>query len=183
MVISWESNMCGAYEKGIIIKKYIYKITNIKNGKIYIGQTKDIDRRIKEHLYYKTSSCENLLKEVEKYGRDSFEVQILEQPTEFYNEKEIYYISKYREEGYELYNIANGGENPPTWIGFEHPCCTLNQKQVMMIKDLLSNTYFTNTEIIEMCDCTDDQINHINRGNTWREENIEYPLRKGRVKK
>ena len=29
----------------------IYKITNIKNGKIYVGSSKDIEKRWKEHLY------------------------------------------------------------------------------------------------------------------------------------
>ena len=29
--------------------KYIYKITNLINGKAYIGQTKDFKRRLLEH--------------------------------------------------------------------------------------------------------------------------------------
>jgi len=28
----------------------IYKILNTKNNKVYIGQTKDYDKRIREHL-------------------------------------------------------------------------------------------------------------------------------------
>lgn len=30
----------------------IYKILNTKNNKVYIGQTKDYDKRIREHLQY-----------------------------------------------------------------------------------------------------------------------------------
>ena len=31
------------------MKTGIYLIQNIKNGKCYVGQSKDIDKRIKEH--------------------------------------------------------------------------------------------------------------------------------------
>lgn len=30
---------------------YIYRFTNIVNGKVYIGKTFDIKRRVKDHLF------------------------------------------------------------------------------------------------------------------------------------
>ena len=41
------------------MKTGIYLIQNIKNGKCYVGQSKDIDKRIKEHknaMYYKNEN-------------------------------------------------------------------------------------------------------------------------------
>lgn len=31
------------------MKKYVYKITNLINNKVYIGQTNNLERRMKEH--------------------------------------------------------------------------------------------------------------------------------------
>lgn len=40
---------------------WIYKITNLVNGKIYIGKTKNIKRRLSQH-FYEESSSDSLIK-------------------------------------------------------------------------------------------------------------------------
>ena len=52
----------------------IYKVTNLKNGKIYIGQTNDFQRRKREHLNAAKKEKDNYLfhKALRKYGEESF---------------------------------------------------------------------------------------------------------------
>ena len=54
----------------------IYKFTNKINGKIYIGQSIDIEHRRKEHLRYKDESYFH--RSLMKYGNDNFDFEILE---------------------------------------------------------------------------------------------------------
>jgi group I intron endonuclease len=55
----------------------IYKITNKVNGKVYIGQTiRSLNTRFKEHC--KKPRCIALHSAINEYGRNSFEVSILE---------------------------------------------------------------------------------------------------------
>ena len=83
----------------------IYKTTNLLNGKIYIGQ----DAYNKKSYY----GSGNLIKRaIAKYSKENFQKDILctcDSKDEM-NEKEIFFIKYFRELGYELYNVANGGE-------------------------------------------------------------------------
>lgn len=62
-------------------KSGIYKITNTVNGKIYVGSSKDISKRISKHkwqLVRKVHENTKLLRSWEKYGEECFEFSILE---------------------------------------------------------------------------------------------------------
>lgn len=88
----------------------IYKFTNKINGKIYIGQSIDIEHRRKEHLRYKDESYFH--RSLMKYGNDNFDFEILEECDIMQlDEKERYWISYYhsnnRDKGY---NCTDGGE-------------------------------------------------------------------------
>ena len=60
---------------------FVYKITNIKNGKMYIGQTiNSIESRFKRHI---NDAMNNILdthfaRAIRKYGPDSFVIEILD---------------------------------------------------------------------------------------------------------
>lgn len=58
------------------MKYYIYKITNIKNNKIYIGITsKTIQHRFKNHIRKsKMGSTTNLHQSIKKHGENNFNV-------------------------------------------------------------------------------------------------------------
>ena len=62
------------------MKSGIYKITNEINGKFYIGSTKDLNRRKKDHfrlLKKGTNHSIILQKAVDKYGIENFRFEIL----------------------------------------------------------------------------------------------------------
>ena len=86
----------------------IYKITNKLNGKCYIGQTDDLERRIAEHKQKRTETIDDYINVL---GIENFDFEILEECTlEELNEKEQSYIKEFnsKENGY---NIQNGGFN------------------------------------------------------------------------
>ena len=66
-------------EKEKKIKGYIYRITNIVNGKQYIGQTarKDPHHRIKQHFFHSRNSVDLVSFAAQKYGVKSFVWDIL----------------------------------------------------------------------------------------------------------
>lgn len=81
----------------------IYKITNKINGKIYIGQSNDIERRFKEHIHRSPRFRLSIDWSIVKYGEENFSFEILEEcEKEKLNERETYYIQKYNsiEKGY-----------------------------------------------------------------------------------
>src|SRR3989304_5091048 len=83
----------------------IYIITNLVNGKIYIGQ--DSKNR---SWYFGSGSVLNLA--IEKYGKENFKKEILEScnSQEQLNEREIYWIRFYNSRNRKIgYNISEGG--------------------------------------------------------------------------
>ena len=59
----------------------IYKITNTITGDFYIGSSKDVKRRWREHKWPSTwNKCPNnpMYLDMQKYGVDKFEFQVLE---------------------------------------------------------------------------------------------------------
>ena len=86
---------------------WIYKITNIQNNKVYIGQTiRPIEQRFKRHI---NDALNNILdthfaRAIRKYGKDSFIIEKIDnaQTQDELNQKEQYWIRYYNsvEEGY-----------------------------------------------------------------------------------
>ena len=85
----------------------IYKITNIQNNKVYIGQTiRPIKQRFHRHL---NDAVNNILdthfaRAIRKYGKDNFIIEEIDtaQTQDELNQKEQYWIKFYNsvEEGY-----------------------------------------------------------------------------------
>lgn len=86
---------------------WIYKITNIQNNKIYIGQTiRPIEQRFHRHI---NDALNNILdthfaRAIRKYGKDSFIIETIDtaQTQDELNQKERYWIQYYNsvQEGY-----------------------------------------------------------------------------------
>ena len=93
----------------------IYKITNKINGKVYIGQSTNIEKRWQDHKNdWKYNKTKLLYKAFEKYGLDNFTFEVLEECcVEELNSKEIDYIKQFRSYcgwGNNGYNMTLGGE-------------------------------------------------------------------------
>jgi group I intron endonuclease len=92
---------------------YIYKITSPTN-RVYVGQTNNINRRINDYTYRKTSSQKLLHKSLEKYGFKNHKFEILDEvsPDNIHN-AEKFYISiceSYRHHHKNGLNLTMGGE-------------------------------------------------------------------------
>ena len=106
--------------------KYIYKITNNINGKIYIGQTNDLKRRTQEHKHDKRKD-KYLYRAIKKYGWDNFSVDILYYGEDYNKEEKKwieFYGSRNREKGY---TVAEGGQDNS---GEHNPASVLTQQEV-----------------------------------------------------
>lgn len=113
--------------RGDIMYGYIYKTTNLINGKIYIGK-----RKGKFTASYKGSG-KYLRNAVHKYGADNFSVEVIEycESLVVQNERERYWIAYYRSVGAKMYNIADGGD------GGDLVTC-LPENDYMKFKDKMS---------------------------------------------
>jgi len=91
----------------------IYKITNLINGKNYIGQTNNLKRRIGVHKNDSIKSNKPLYKAIRNYGWENFDVSVLLENIEDQNEVnhwETIFINVYKSKiDKNGYNLANGG--------------------------------------------------------------------------
>lgn len=85
----------------------IYKITKKSNGKSYIGQSNDIDRRIHEHQYKTDLAIDQA---IHKYGVDAFTYETIEEcELDKLDEREKYWIAQYNTYKGFGYNCNAGG--------------------------------------------------------------------------
>lgn len=91
----------------------IYKISNILNNKVYIGQTvRPLMTRFNEHCH-NSSRCTRLSNAIKKYGKHNFKIEFItiSHIQEIADYWEIYFINKYNALSRELgYNIRDGGK-------------------------------------------------------------------------
>jgi group I intron endonuclease len=89
----------------------IYKITNTKNGKVYIGQSCNISSRFSAHR--RAEKNVYLKRAFDKYGIDMFCFEIIEELPDIQkilDEREDFYIKQYRATSYKYgYNNKAGG--------------------------------------------------------------------------
>lgn len=89
-------------------------VKNQINGKVYIGQSLDLDRRMYDHarlLRLQKHHNIHLQREYDKYGADAFSITIAEEcDIESLDEREVYWISHYGSLKNSVgYNMEGGG--------------------------------------------------------------------------
>lgn len=94
---------------------FIYKITNLNNNKVYIGQTiRSIEQRWSEHKHTalkETNTNYPLYNAIRKYGIDSFKIEMIEECDDsILNEREKFWIQYFNSHGDNGYNVTDGGE-------------------------------------------------------------------------
>lgn len=131
----------------------IYKLTNLINSKVYIGQTVQVYSRFLcgniSHLKLFEYQCRNnltnyrLYNALKKYGCRNFELSILEkdlQDKDEMNEREIFYISKFRSNEDNFgYNMTPGGNNGEQ---MQTPEVTARRSKSTSITNLFTSIYY-----------------------------------------
>ena len=161
----------------------IYCITNLVNGKKYIGQSRNIENRWREHRLkpfqpnYKDGKI--LYQAIRKYGLDNFKFEVLEKcKIEELDEREIYWIAFYQTFPPDLgkgYNETKGGDSGIS--------CKLKEKEIKEIIFLLKNTSTKQKDIAIKFNVHHQTINDINVGKAYFNKNISYPIRSTKNRK
>lgn len=160
----------------------IYKITDLTNNKVYIGQSNNILRRKTEHFSNNKYNTSKIDKAIEEKGKENFLFEIIEEcPIEKLNDREKYWINYYDSFNFG-YNQNKGGE---------HSYCgrrKLNPEDIILIRTAYKNhknwieVYENYKELISI-----DGFKHIWQGNRWKnimpevytEENKNFYKKKG----
>lgn len=106
----------------------IYCYTNIVNGKKYVGQAVNFNKRRKQHVndsYNKNKKYDHNMpfhRAIRKYGIENFKVKILKENLEtqcLLNFWECYYIDKFNTlvKNKKGYNVSSGGSNGNNFAG------------------------------------------------------------------
>lgn len=162
------------------MEKAIYKIENLINHKIYIGQSNDPERRWDEHKN-KSVKGRSLIKDaILKYGEENFSFEVLGW-FEDYDNKEQEFILQYNSLAPNGYNITPGGNAPPHGKGEDNNFAKISNETAAAIKRDLKDYSILRKDIKQKYDVTDDIIRHINDGSSWHDDNETYPLRPGEL--
>ena len=167
----------------------IYKIVNLINNKVYVGQSKNIFERWKTHIRVSTKdleTCGPTVKKdanlpihlaIRKYGVNNFSFIILELCDDILlDEKEKYYIRIYNSNNKDYgYNLTTGGKTNIALKGERHSQAKLSQDQVNeIIKEL--KTGRSQKEIAENFKVSKATIANINTGKNWTNKEFTYPI-------
>ena len=159
----------------------IYKITNKYTGTSYIGKTiRTIEVRLQEHhrdcQKYENSNIP-LYNAIQKYGWDSFDIEIIEKdiPDILIDEKEQFYIAYYNtyNNGYNATKGGDGGRTLSKLTSFEAKqiCEILNDKDNLLSFKEIATLFHIDSSV----------VSRINSGETWHLDEYEYPIRRYNV--
>lgn len=148
----------------------IYKIQNLVNNKVYIGQSVHIERRWSEHCQPSSNSV--IARAIKEYGKENFSFEILEQCLiEELDYKEEYYIHLYN-------SVVPNGYNVTDIIDGTHTMCTtIDQQTIQSIIQDIQYSDKTLSDIANDYDVSLRTIIRINQGHTHFNSNLSYPLR------
>lgn len=150
----------------------IYKITNNINGKTYVGQSNNIERRFAQHKSpneQERAQSKPLYKAFKKYGIEHFSFEVIEECSiEELDNREIYWIKELNSlVSQNGYNISEGDGGAS---GENHPKHKLTKDDVIDIR-----TRYNNRERCkEVEKLYSDRIGHsgfskIWKGETWKD--------------
>lgn len=159
----------------------IYKIENKLNGKVYIGQSNDIERRFREHQTKGSTSRIPVDVAIQKHGKENFTFTVVEETSiENLNQAEMFWIKKFNSivNGY---NCSEGGNQQS--IGENNGRSKLTEQDIIEIRQAYSNhlkqkdVYENYKDIISF-----GYFQNVWQGRSWRhimpevftEENRQY---------
>lgn len=155
---------------------YIYRYTNKINGKTYVGQTNNLNRRKIEHRSAMVNNNNPVYdypfyRALRKYGFDSFEYSVLEEIEEnensYIDERERFWIS-YCNSYENGYNQSIGGQDKSHTSKFSEEDIEEIKKMILSGSDY--NTIGSKFKISKTF------ISNINYGFFFFEKDVSYPL-------
>ena len=164
----------------------IYKITNKNNGLIYIGQSKNIERRKIEHFNNNRYNLSEIDKAIQLIGAENFSFEVLEEClAEELDQKEEYWIQYY--DSYNNgYNKTKGGQGH-----FSGGRPILTEEDVINIRKAYANREERDkVYLLYQNKITKNGFLQVWQGNRWKnimpevytKENKEYQKQKGKFK-
>lgn len=163
------------------MEKYIYKIYNTVNNKIYVGQSVDPLHRFAAHKQTSKKDClpyaSALYDAMRAYGVENFHLEIIEGPVQNYNEREKFWIKTLGSQVPNGYNILEGGEDYPHPSGSDCYQAKVDKDTFWYIVEELG-TQKTQTEIAEKFGLNQTIISGINLGTHYHDNSLSYPIRK-----
>lgn len=154
----------------------IYKI-NFPNGKVYIGRSNNIYRRMLEH----NNDFRNKLPieyAIMKYGKIiEFDILELIDDLEEMKKREIYWINYYdstnKNKGY---NVSSGGDGGQP--GSLNPQAKFTEEQIQILyRELKENLDESLEQIAKKYHIHLTTLSNINNGHTYYHSTIQYPIR------
>lgn len=153
----------------------IYKITNIANGKSYVGQSTDIHRRWRTEIANSNNVNSHsydypLMRAFRKYGINNFKFEVIEEcKNEELNQKEMYWID-YFDTFFHGYNQTLGGDT-----SLRQP----KENVIGVISDL-ANTDMHHKDIAIKWSMSTEMVQGINTGRYWK-HSVDYPIQKRQI--
>ena len=162
----------------------IYKITCKVNGKIYIGQSVNIETRFKSHINnFKNKNLKDyntkFYRALRKYGIENFTFEIIEEVLDnnLLNEREIFWIA-YFDSFKNGYNSTLGGGQVTEKCEL-HPNAKNLNSDILKLKEQLLKSNITQHDLAIQYGLTQSEVSNINRGKRWSTlGNYDYPIRK-----
>lgn len=151
----------------------IYRITNKINGKKYIGQSVNIEKRWTNEIASafnenSTSFDYPLSRAFRKYGIQNFSFEVVQECLlSELNNAEMNWIQK-ENSFMDGYNQTLGGDS----------FSSAKSESVKQVFDYLFNSDMTQKQISELCDISEEMVQGINTGRYWHSDFIDYPIRK-----
>ena len=146
----------------------IYKILDLTNNQVYIGQSVNIERRFLQHLRKNNIAID---KAIEEKGAQNFSFEVVEQCSkELLNNRQQYWIQYYNsfKNGY---NANKGGTASLQNFSF------LSKQNIQNIKNELKNTQKSILQIANQYNINKSTVYRINIGEIHFKSQEKYPLR------
>ena len=128
----------------------IYKI-EFPGGKVYIGQTHNINRRWREHLRDTVKEDFKVSRAMRKYKTTIDCFSVIEdniQTQEEANKREIYWI-EYYDSWHNGYNSCPGGDNGWQCIGEDHHMAKIDDETLKELREIRASKIYTFKEVYE----------------------------------
>ena len=170
--------------------KAIYKWTNLINGKVYIGKSVDVAKRIREYRYeVKRQSKRPIIQALIKYGFQNFKFEIIENCDFLSNEqilqREQYWMNLYDSQNLQKgYNLLNAVESPAEKlsVGSTNVKARLNEEKVLTIREAIYDMQISPAEVYKMYhnEISYPAFEKAYRGTTWT--NVDTSMIRDRTK-